>query len=478
MKKIFSLIFGIVMCLSVMLISFLPVKNLEKNQTYASESIEQNFYDGSTKELVVKNPTSLIGASTDKTPFDEEKKQRMEGFSITPTADEFGQVSYYSQTIAGGAGYMPEVSDNILMWVYLIDAIAFKLEISLTNSSSENALTWSFGAQQVYEMGSGWKLIALKLSDFQDEIIETPQSYSLITFKYLSEASEFEGEEGYESYDVVTNERFSFYHIFTSKNAKYIEKSGIILSLSKSFYKFSENFSLGNDVFVGDKIKVESPSKMFDYFIVGKNDLSDYLDSGEYFWNLSIKNPSSYTSSLDFGDTINFTEKGFYYLKIQLFEDKALDDESVFYTGINIHCDELYLGRFKMGSDYKIVDDEKILISFQVSSGLTDVGEYSVSLSNSNAEIETYYEEDGVLYVCVVGKSDGRVELEITAEAQSKHNKKVQTFSSIATIDVDYTKDDVDIFMVILWITFGLFCLSIIIYMSISVVKARKNDVK
>ena len=347
MKKIFSLIFGIVMCLSVMLISFLPVKNLEKNQTYASESIEQNFYDGSTKELVVKNPSSLIGASADKTPFDEEKKQRMDGVSITPTADEFGQVSYYSQTIAGGAGYTPEVSDNILMWVYLIDAIAFKLEISLTNSSSENALTWSFGAQQVYEMGSGWKLIALKLSDFQDEIIEAPQSYSLITFKYLSEASDLEGEEGYESYDIVTDERFSFYHIFTTKNAKYIEKSGIILSLSKSFYKFSENFNLGDDVFVGDKVKVESPSNMFDYFIVGKNDLSDYLDSGKYYWNLSIKNPSSYTSALDFGDTINFTEKGFYYLKIQLFEDKALDDESVFYTGINIHCDELYLGKFK-----------------------------------------------------------------------------------------------------------------------------------
>ena len=161
MKKIFSLIFGIMVCLSAMLIGFLPAKNSVKNQTFASDSIEQKFYDSSTKELVVKNPSSLIGASTDKTPFDKETKQRMEGVSITPTADEFGQVSYYSQTIAGGAGYTPEVSDNILMWVYLIDAIAFKLEISLTNSSAENALIWSFGAQQTYEMGSGWKLIAL-----------------------------------------------------------------------------------------------------------------------------------------------------------------------------------------------------------------------------------------------------------------------------------------------------------------------------
>ena len=478
MKKNFSFVIGVMMCLSALLISFLPLKNSAKNQTFASETIEQKFYDSSTKELVVKNPTSLIGASIDKTPFDEETKQRMEGSSITPNADEFGQVKYYTQTIAGGAGYSPETNDNILLWVYLIDAIGFKLEISLSNSSAQNTLTWLFGAQQTFEMGSGWKLIALKLDDYKDELIENPETYTLITFKYLSEASDFEGEEGYESYDIVTSERFSFYHIFTTKNANYIEKSGILLSLSKSFYKFSENFNLGNDVFVGDKVKVQSPSSMFEYFIVGKNNLSDYLDSGKYYWSLSIKNPSSYTSSLDFGDTINFNEKGFYYFKIQLYEDRALTDESIFYTGINIHCDELYLGKFKLGSEYKIVDDEKILISFQVSNGLSDVGEYTVSLSNSNAEIETYYEEDGVLYICVVGKDNGKVELEITAEAKSKHNSKVQTFSSIATIDVDYTKDDVDLFMIILWITFGVFCLVIVIYLSISVVKARKNDVK
>ena len=118
------------------------------------------------------------------------------------------------------------------------------------------------------------------------------------------------------------------------------------------------------------------------------------------------------------------------------------------------------------------------MISFQVSSGLEDIGEYSVTLSNSNAEIETYYEEDGILYVCVVGKDDGKVNLEISAEAKSKHNSKVQTFSASATIDVDYTKDDVDLFTIIVWITFGVFCLVIIIYLSISVVKARKNDVK
>ena len=202
------------------------------------------------------------------------------------------------------------------------------------------------------------------------------------------------------------------------------------------------------------------------------------MDSGKFYWSLTIKDPNSVTSQLDFGDTINFNERGFYYLKIQLYEEKSLGDESIFYSGINIHCDELYLGQFKMGSSYKIVDDEKILISLKLSDALVDLDEFSVKLSNNNAEIDTYYEEDGILYICVVGRADGNVNLEISADAKSKYNSEVQTFSSVASISVDYTKGEVDIFMVILWITFGAFCFGIIIYLSISVVKSRRNDVK
>ena len=455
----------------------MPFKTSTKNKTEASYSIEQKFYDNSTKELVSKNPKSLSNATADKTPFDSETEQRMEGVSITPVADEYGQVSSFSYNLAEGAGYMPETSDNLLVWVYLINATTFKLEISLHNSSLAG-LVWEFNSQKVYEMGSGWKLLALKLSDYEDEINSLQNPYTLITFKYLSEASEFEGQEGYEDYKIKTDERFSFYHVFTSKNANYIKNSGILLSLSRSFYKFSDDFSIGNDVFVGDKIKIEAPSKIFKYLYIGKSDLSNYLDSGKFYWSLTIKDPSSVTSQLDFGDTINFNERGFYYLKIQLYEEKSLGDESIFYSGINIHCDELYLGQFKMGSSYKIVDDEKILISLKLSDALVDLDEFSVKLSNNNAEIDTYYEEDGILYICVVGRADGNVNLEISADAKSKYNSEVQTFSSVASISVDYTKGEVDIFMVILWITFGAFCLGIIIYLSISVVKSRKNDVK
>lgn len=477
MKKLLAVFFGFVVGLSALLISFLPVKKFTKTQAEASYSVEQKFYDNSTQELISKNPQSLMGASADKTPFDTETKQRMEGISITPNADDYGQVKSFSMNLANGVGYTPTVDDNILVWIYLIDAITFKLEISLNNNSS-SALVWIFDSQEVYEMGSGWKLVALKLSDFQEQIDLGLNSYSLITFKYFSEMSDLTGGESSQSYNVKTNERFSIYHVFTSKNANLIKNSGILLSLSKSFYEFSDDFITGKDVFVGDKIQIDAPSKIFKYFYIGKNDITNYLDSGKYFWHLSIKDPNAVTTTIDFGETINFYQTGFYYLKLQLFERKTLEDESVFYSGLNIYCDELYLGHFKMGSSYKIVDNEKLLVSLTLSDALTDIGELSVTLSNNNAEIETYYEENGVLYVCLAGKADGNVKLEISADAKSKYSSNTQTFSSVASISVEYTEDSVDVFNVILWITFGTFCLVIIIYLSISVVKARKNDVK
>ncbi len=477
MKKIYSLIFGFLMGFSALLISFLPAKILDKNQANASLSVEERYYDSSSIELVSRNPSLGTGASADKTPFDSRTGQRMEGVSITPSADEYGQVSSFSYNLCGGAGYTPEVDDNILMWVYLIDAITFKLEISLGDGSA-NPLVWKFDSQDVNEFGSGWKIISLRIKDHEETILSSQKTYGFITFKYLSEASDYDGEDGSYDYDIKTEEKFSIYHIFTSKNANLIKKSGKIYSLDKSFYKFSDSFDIGKNAFVGDKIKVESPSKMFEYLYVGKKDLNDYLSNGKYFWELKLKTPKSSTKTIEFGDSINFYETGFYQLSIQLYEEKLLENELILNIGLNIYSDEHKLGSFSMGSNFKIKNDEKITIALTLSDALTDVGELDVSLTNNNAEIESYYQRDGILYVCLIGKANGKVELEMSAEAMSKFGDTKQTFSSIAVIDVSYTKDDVDIFMVVLWIAFGTFCLGIIIYLSISVVKSRKNDVR
>lgn len=477
MKKLVGFVFGFLMFLSVMLISFVPVKNSANKQACASVSIENQYFDENSIELVSKNPTSFVGASADRTPFDKSRGQLMEGSSITPTADDYGQVKSFSYGLCSGNGYTPELDDNILMWIYFIDAITFKLEISLDDGSFDG-LVWEFDAQKIYEIGTGWRLVALKLSDHRTEIATNPKTYNYITFKYLSEASEFEGEEGYESYQIKTDERFSFYHIFASKNANKIKNTGILHRLDTSFYKFSENFNIGKNAFVGDKIKLDVPSKIFEYLYIGKNDLSDYLASGKYYWSVTLRDSDMVNANIDFGDTINFYKKGFHHLSIQMFEKLTIGNKRVLSVGVNVYVDEMCLGKYSMAGTYSIKDDEKIVVALTLSDALIDLGELSVTLNNNNAEIESYYEEDGVVYVCLYGKSSGLSDLTISAEGKTKFNDDTQTFSSIATISVDYTDSGVDVFNIVLWVLFIGFCAEIIIYLLISVVKARRNDVR
>ena len=463
------------MCLLALLISFLPFSKLIIEQSFANEFYDQKYYDDSTIELISKNPTYITGASLDKTPFDTVTKQRMEGYSMTPDADEYGQVKDFSYNICEGVGYSPSVDDNLLVWVYMIDALAFKLEISLRNASTKK-LSWVFDSTKVYDMGTGWKQLCLKLSDFRQELEASAEVYTHVNIKFLCEAAEY--EQDYESILTKTTDRISIYHMFTSKNANLVKKSGILNSLDKAYYKFSESFDIEGGVFVGDKLKLEAPSRMFEYFYIGKSDLSDYLTNSKYYWKIFIRTPKAAKVDLDFGDVVKFYDAGFYYLSIQLYEDLSVDDKRVFSLEKTIRSDDLVLGVFKMGSAFEVAQNKKVLITLTMQESLVDVGEIDISLTNNKAEIESYYQEDGLLKIWVVGKVDGNVSLEISAEAKTKHNTSYQKFSAKASIQVKQADDGVDFFIVLLWIVFGIFCIGIIIYLSISVVSSRKNDVK
>lgn len=477
MKKRLSLILcAFFLGLTLIVPIFSCVKNSKvSNQTF-SLTMEDIYFKDDSIDLISVNPTSITDGSVENgcTPFNPDTKQKMDGACVTPIADDCGQFKSKSFRING---YNAEKSDAIYMWVYLIDALTFKLKISITDGLS-STLTWQFDSQAVYDMGVGWKFLQLNLSDFENKQEISNQTYNLMTISYLSEMEDFEGEEGYEKYDVKTNERFSFYHVFASKNANQEQNSGKIYGLSKSFYEFSDDFVSGETFYIGDSFKLVSPTKIFKYLYIGKYDLSTYSSSGKYFWTLSLKSPESVTTKLEFGDTIYFRETGYFYLGIQLYESSTLSNKLILNEDISLFCDELSLGSFPMGSSYKIKDNEKITISFKLSNGLVLNEDYNISLSNNKAEIDSYYIENGVLFVCVAGKEKGTTTLEISANATSSHNSKQQTFSATATIDISSTKKQFDVFLLIVWITFACFCIGIVIYLSISLVKARKNDVK
>lgn len=473
MKRRQSLFCAILMTLMVLASSFcLSKKSLSSEMAYAN--IESEYYNEYSIDLLSRNISGNIsnGVIENIAPFNTDTKQKMEGYSITPTADSYGQVKNKEFKIND---FEPIEGDSIYLWVYLFETFTFELKISITDKSA-STLVWEFSTQQVYEMGTGWKLLALDFGDLAD--LEEDQNYlgntySHIIFNFLS----LESEEG-DTYEVETHERFSFYHIFLSNGLNSFGKSGKVADLSGSFFKFKEDFPFGRDVFIGDKMKIQSANQIFDYLYIGKYDLSNYTSSKKYFWVLKIEDPYGVSTNISFGDTILFAKEGYYHLNIQLYETGALVNRLVLNKDISTYCDEAKLGRFDMGSSYVMKDSENILLTFRFSDNIQLKDNYEITIDNKNAEIDTYYVENGILYIQVSGVSAGVSTLNISAKASSKLNDEAHDFTSSAEIKILSTEEKVDVFMIIIWATFGCFCGGIIIYMTISLVKARKNDVK
>lgn len=450
MKKSLGFIGAIVMIMACLLPNFYNVNFLNKTPT-AKAHVEQTYINDSSKDLISAYVGSGItnGITEEFAPFNTDTKQRMEGKSITPTADECAQVTNKEFSINA---YIPQNGDVVYLWVYLIDVLTFKLNIALTGTLS-NKLDWSFDSFEVYSMGTGWKILALKISDFEEDVYSNG-TYTGIVINYSSEA---DGSNGSEKYDVKTNERFSFYHVFVTNGEESVKKSGVIYNMADSYYEFSEDFPFGSTVFVGDKIKVQSPEDIFEYLYIGKYDLTDYLSSGKYYWKLSIVSPDQSRANIDFGDVVLFSKTGFYRLTIQMIEEGTLNDDVVLNKDVNIFCDEANLGHFTMGSSYQVKDNESILISFKLAPNIQLKGNYTISINNNNAQIATYYEEAGVVYIRVQGVQGGRSVLEITANGKSLYGEQNAKFTAEAEIKIISTQKGVDIFLVIVWIVFVCF---------------------
>ena len=147
-------------------------------------------------------------------------------------------------------------------------------------------------------------------------------------------------------------------------------------------------------------------------------------------------------------------------------------------VGINLYCEKYSPGSFLLGKNYSVTDENSVIISFKLNDLSLTADDFLISLSNNNAQISSYYIEDGVLYICVMGQSKGVSKLTISSNELTVNGVGKVDFSDEVVIDISSEKREVDLFMIILWMSFGAFCLGFVIYLLISLVKSRKNDVK
>lgn len=480
MKKKLCFCLAICISLAFLLPCFFAAKNTAKKEA-AAVDIESEYKNSNSVDLIsanIDNTSGIVDGSLDVAPFNRETKTSYEGNSISPTAGEYGEFKGKEFPINGGLGYTPETNDAVYMWIYLLNMFSYKLKISLLDGSGNN-LTWELSQPEIMSMGSGWKFVQLNLLDFSNLSFDyTEKTYSTISFSYYSEVEDTGEMEGdVYKLETKTSERFSFYHVFASKDVDNKNSSGMIYDQPKSYFEYNDSFDIDGNVFVGDRIKINSAKDIFKSLYVGKYNLSNYTTDSRYYWSISIQSPSSNTKRIEFGDYINFYEQGYYNLTIQLHETGSTD--VILNASLQVYCDELVLGRFNMNSDYTINDNESVVISFKLTNNIIiDKDSLKLKTSNENVTINSFEEENGVMYIHVSGVSAGTSSLEIMADVTSKNGTKTKAVNSVATINVQSTKKGIDIFNVILWATFACFCSGIVIYLSISLVKSRKNDVK
>lgn len=475
-KKIGCFCMCLVMLAAALMLSFLPcMKN--SNQT-ASAVVEDEI--GTKVDIIGINPTNYAGATIEQlAPFDDKTSQMMEGYSITPYADKYGQVNGISFSVES---FKATPNKSIYMWLYLLDVDAFGLTFNVSDGLGNDCL-WEFTDGEVRTFDYGWVLLELKFSDCEASATNTNVYEPTYNTFYVS----YKVGDGIniEEYVAETDDRFSIYHVYLANKYNKTTFSGKVDANQKAYSKFKSDFIAGDLIFKKDEITLSNIKTVFEYLIVGKINLLENPNNSDFIWKIEALEPDGSTMSLDYGDSYMFSTQGHYTINFKLYIKRKLlnqpidiSTELIMNENKNVFCDEMALGGFMVGPDYEVYANDVLQIKFKFTPGIDVSGTLTVELSNNNAVIESEYEEDGIYYIKIKGVTAGSTTLSISANAKSPYGAVVKSYKSETKIQIKEIDDSEEQSIVLLWIAFGGFCAFFAGFLINSLVKARKNDVK
>ena len=93
MKRSLSLICAFVIALALLMPWFSAAKKNKSNHI-AFANVENEYYDSNAIDLISRNPIGNIsnGVLENIAPYDTDTNKKMEGYSITPNSDDYGQI--------------------------------------------------------------------------------------------------------------------------------------------------------------------------------------------------------------------------------------------------------------------------------------------------------------------------------------------------------------------------------------------------
>ena len=474
MKKILSGVMAFLMCLLLVGSVFV----VQKKEKTASAVLSPLYFDENT----ITNKQDIISAteykyfagvtySQTEAPFDTNTGKQLEGYVYTPAVDE----NYQLNTSFSVNAFNIDFSQSFFMWIYIPDENVFDLTIALSGVSG-NIVGWTIDFDDLADLlnqtkadvSYGWKLFEFSMTDANLFVSEDEVSTSNVT------SIKIKYENAGLSVKNSTN-KLSIYHAFVGD---FVSTGTTVLKTQKlTNFKIKNDF-LNKDVFVGDTFSVDSEQEIFETLIVGKYNLK-IITNPNFFWEIKI-HQDALASEIDysFGDAIDINFKG--WLNIDITLNERLDESSqiVLKKKIQFFVDDFVLGTFQ-SNNLKIDKNEEKLFVFYFSKSFDyEKGFVATSSDKNIATVTNYYVKDGVGYVAVKGNKGGSVKLSVQADGTRSYGTfSTEKYSTEKTLEVE-SDDKNSISVIIMWVIFGIYCTSLLIYVIISFVNARRFGVK
>ncbi len=470
---------------------------------FLSKSTDVEAYAVITEDKLT-NVTDLVGYSEDEVklvstnlisaPFNNRKNEFMPGNAFIPTYDNEKTYEVDTKLIFTHQNEYLNENQAIYLWVFIPDNMGicpYDLKLSLI-LNGDFEIVWEFLNASLDVMCEkyssnavdyGWKLFELKLADAKskpqnlDSIIKS-QTLNSLRVEFIKNT----GDVSSGNSDILSKfnvaDSLAIYHIFMAEETN--DDSGIVSSLNYSAAKYKQSFiDKLNSIYLNDKLSVLGSSEIFEYAYVGKEDISNKLLAG---WSIDVSINGSLVS-YDFGNEIKFQEEGLCNIIIkykQMFHNSSI---TVLKMSTSIYVEKFGLGKFQF-KNQTIKDNESKQIMFNLSSGFELTSDIEVISSDNSVLDVTYYVNENIVYITLKGKSGGNAKVTIQASGKriqaDNQNGAINTnFTLSESMEVTVNSTASDRFtQIFLWSLLAIFVVTLLIFMLISVVKARSNSVK
>lgn len=481
MSKIKSIIcscFITFILLCGLIVPILPTPVLAEEQSSQKYSLLSPLYNQNPSQTLSKYNIS-IEQTHSFTPFDFEKKERLEGMSfVLPTEEERNQIveKYVTLDEVSDVSMDKDISLNI--WIYFDTIYLHNLTLTLELENNET-ITWFLSATKLYSLVSSTGVLAidslpygfvkfdLPIREAQcSGVIEEQNkliSPKKLTIDFTSTVTEIEGFSNLIFYDVYL-----------------AESKSTTATVQKQGYRFySLNFfkqEILDSLVVGDSLNIPAKDRAIEYAWDGDSDLYELSNKQTPYvtWKVLLKDPSNDNIEYKtFGDKITFTKEGTYQLYYQCYNTSLSNDKPIVSASI-----AFTVGKLKpiiFGSSLKNIEVGKTYTLYLRTSSIFDtVSDFSFT---STTGLEVNYLGEGVVEIKATkeGKHTLTAKVNATRVVEPTDKEYSSTFK-VEAVKVD--EDNKTVFKIVLWSVLGVIFVVFIAIGIKSLVKANKNDVK